>query len=31
MCVGLGRGGEEYSKLWAIQDFAVILICGVYL
>ena len=27
----LGWGGEEYSKLWAIQDFAVILICAVYL
>ena len=22
---------REYSKLWAIQDFAVILICAVYL
>ena len=24
-------GGKEYSKLWAIQDFAVILICAGYL
>ena len=27
----LGWGGKEYSKLWAIQDFAVIPICAVYL